>query len=711
MIRFRRTGLGDRFILLVLVAALPALGLVVWANVEERRLDAQNAQVTALRLARVVARTHEELIDGSRRLLVTLALVPESRLGKGCSARYAALLPSYVGYTNIGVAGPDGAIVCSAVPLSAPVNVADRPWFDAAVRTRAFAVGEHEVEPGGRRAVLVSAYPLPYPSGGTQAVIFAILDLDRLDEPLVAIGLPSGWSVTVIDEGGTVVARYPDSAAWLGRRLPDVSLVSAVLAQKAEGTAEVTGPDGGRPLLAVAPLNGAAGRAYVSVTVPRAAAVAEANRSLARNLIGVGIVTVLALLAAWLGSHWLVLRRLTRLLVATQRLRAGDLTARPGVSGADEIGELASAISVMAARLEAVVAGEQEAKRALTERVSALVAERTHEVDLLNQMGELLQACLTQEEAYAVIGQMVGQFFPEESGMLLVMGGPRDGVQTVTAWGAPSPRARVTFAVDECWALRRGRVYYVEDSASGLLCQHLESPPPAAYVCIPLAAQGETLGVLHVAVGRLEPPGSVAAAPRGLPEARQRLAVTVAEQFALALANLRLRETLRMQSVRDPLTGLFNRRYLEETFERELRRAEREERPLSVIMLDVDRFKEINDTFGHDAGDAVLGALGNLLRGACRAADIACRYGGEEFILILPSASLPDAHRRAEEIRAAIREVQVIHEGRPLAPVRCSMGVSAFPEHGKAVGNLLRAADAALYRAKREGRDQVVVAD
>src|SRR5262249_48067626 len=308
MIQFRRTGLGDRFILLVLVAALPALALVVLANVEERRLDAENAQLTALRLARVVAKTHAELIDGSRRLLVTLALVPEARLGTGCSQRYAALLPSYVGYTNIGVAGPDGAIVCSAVPLSAPVNVADRPWFDAAVRTRAFAVGEHEVEPGGRRAVLVPAYPLPYPSGGTQAVIFAVLDLDRLDEPLAAIGLPNGWSVAVIDEAGTVVARYPDSAAWLGRRLSEVSLVTKVRAHKAEGTAEVTGSDGGRQFLAVAPLTGAARPAYVSVTVPRSAAVAEANRSLARNLIGVGVVTVLALLAAWLGSRWLVLR-------------------------------------------------------------------------------------------------------------------------------------------------------------------------------------------------------------------------------------------------------------------------------------------------------------------------------------------------------------------------------------------------------------------
>jgi diguanylate cyclase (GGDEF)-like protein len=190
-----------------------------------------------------------------------------------------------------------------------------------------------------------------------------------------------------------------------------------------------------------------------------------------------------------------------------------------------------------------------------------------------------------------------------------------------------------------------------------------------------------------------------------------RLAVTVAEQFALALANVRLRETLRGQSIRDPLTGLFNRRYMEETLDRELSRAQRERRPLSLLLLDIDRFKHFNDTFGHEAGDTVLASLGAMLRAMSRVGDVACRYGGEEFVLILPEASLPDARRRAEEIQDAIRGLRVTHGGRPLEGVRCSMGVAAFPEHGDSGGALLRAADAALYRAKREGRDQVVLAD
>jgi diguanylate cyclase (GGDEF)-like protein len=708
--RFRLASLRDRLVLVVLLAALPALALVLYTNLEERRLAAATVQADALRLARIVARLHEELIDGGRRLLVTLGELPESRLEAGCSARYAVLLPSYPGYANIGVAGPDGSVGCSAIILPTPVNVSDRPWFDRAVRSRAFAVGEPELEAGGRRSVLVVANPLAYPSGGTQAVVFAALDLGELGQLIGAAGLPAGWSVAVSDEGGAVLARYPEPAQWLGQPLPEASVVTAVRARQDEGSVEVAGSDGDRRFHAFAPLRGTTRRAYVSVTVPRAAAFAGTDRILTRNLGGLGVVTVLALLAAWFGSDWLVLRRVRRLVAATERLRAGELASRADVGGGDEIGELARAFDGMAARLQTMVAEEQEAKRALAGRVNALVAERTHEVNLLNQMSELLQACLTPDEAYAIIGQMIGQFFPEESGTVLVMAASRDAVRSVAAWGAPMSGGRQIFTLDECWALRRGRVYQVEDGRPGPLCLHLESPPPPAYLCVPLVAQGEALGVLHLRGGHAQ---ADAAAPedRVIPEPRRRLAVAVAEQFALALANLRLRETLRSQSIRDSLTGLFNRRYMEETLDRELRRAEREGRALSVVMLDVDRFKRVNDSYGHEAGDAVLAALGGLLRGICRAGDVACRFGGEEFVLILPAASLPDARRRADEMRAAVRDLQVTHDGRPLGPVRCSIGVSAFPDHGATVVDLLRAADAALYRAKHEGRDQVIVAD
>ena len=192
-------------------------------------------------------------------------------------------------------------------------------------------------------------------------------------------------------------------------------------------------------------------------------------------------------------------------------------------------------------------------------------------------------------------------------------------------------------------------------------------------------------------------------------EAKEQLATAVAEQIALALSNLKLRETLRQQSVRDPLTGLYNRRFLEETLDRELARLERKNLPLSLIMIDVDNFKNFNDTFGHEAGDAVLRDLGGILQRHVRGGDIACRYGGEEFTIVLPEASLEIGRQRAEMLREAVHELRLVHDGKSLGAVTLSLGVACFPEHGRRREHLLQAADAALYEAKNGGRNRVVV--
>ena len=190
---------------------------------------------------------------------------------------------------------------------------------------------------------------------------------------------------------------------------------------------------------------------------------------------------------------------------------------------------------------------------------------------------------------------------------------------------------------------------------------------------------------------------------------RRQLAQTVAEQLGLAMGNLKLREMLRNQSIRDPLTGLFNRRYMEETLERELRRAERGKRPLCVAMLDIDHFKEFNDTFGHEAGDVLLSELGRLLRATIRSGDVACRYGGEEFFLIMPELAVGDAERRLDEIRQAVKRLYITYRGQSIPGVTVSAGIATFPEHGNAGDELVRIADAALYRAKAAGRDRLVM--
>jgi diguanylate cyclase (GGDEF)-like protein len=708
MVSVRFASLRDRLVALVLLAALPTLGLVLYAHTGQRREGVREGREAALRFARGLVRAHEQRLGEARRLLVTLAALPETRAldSAACGARYAAILQEFPDMTTLGVAAASGEVTCSPVPLSRPVNVMDRAWFDRAVRTQAFATGDHELDPVTGKPQLVAALPVPYPSGGTQFVVFAVLDLGWVGR--VAAGdLPPDWAVALSDDRGTILARHPDPWRWVGQRLPEAAMVSAAVAEKGEGTAEVAGADGIVRLFGFAPVTGPGGarRAYLTVALPRQTAFADADRTLLWNVLGLGLFAVAAIVAAWIGSEWIVLRRVKALADATDRFATGDLEARAEVAGSDEIGGLARGLNGMAARLSVMMVAEREARHALAGRVDALVAERTREVELLRQLSELLQACATLDEAHGVMGQLCGRLFPDAAGAILVTPASRDGLWAVAVWGPPLGGGRERFQLDECWALRRGRVYRVDDVSASPACPHLGEPVPSAFVCVPLAAQGETLGLFTLAAL----PGAVTEG--GLGESRVRLAVTVAEQFALALANLRLRETLRGQSIRDPLTGLFNRRYMEETLDRELSRAERDGRPLSVILLDIDRFKHFNDTFGHEAGDTILSSLGSLLRSASRAGDVACRYGGEEFVLILPAASLADAQRRAEEIREAIRGLRVALGSRPLEAVRCSMGVAAFPEHGGVSGALLRAADAALYRAKREGRDQVVLAD
>jgi diguanylate cyclase (GGDEF)-like protein len=182
------------------------------------------------------------------------------------------------------------------------------------------------------------------------------------------------------------------------------------------------------------------------------------------------------------------------------------------------------------------------------------------------------------------------------------------------------------------------------------------------------------------------------------------------ERLALAIANLRLQETLRDQSVRDPLTGLFNRRYMEESLDREIRRAAREGYGVGLLMADLDNFKQLNDAFGHAAGDEVLRRIGHFLGAAVRGEDVACRFGGEEFVVILPKASLDDTHRRAEALREGIKVQQLDEPTRPYPTATMSVGVAAYPEHGTSGAQLILAADSAMYRAKGQGRDRVAVA-
>ncbi|MDX2243986.1 MAG: diguanylate cyclase [Leptolyngbyaceae cyanobacterium bins.302] len=349
----------------------------------------------------------------------------------------------------------------------------------------------------------------------------------------------------------------------------------------------------------------------------------------------------------------------------------------------------------------------KQSEHALQKANSALevnlrdLRQRNDEMLMLSETSDFLQACRTIDEACAVISTLVQPLFPNCSGSFHITCALRNRVEAVARWG-DCLHSLEDFQPHDCWALRRGRWHSITPERKGLRCNHITAAPSdLTTLCIPMIAQGETLGMFHLSTEH----------PEGLPLPKQQLARTVAEQVGLAIANLNLRETLQNQSIRDGLTGLFNRRYLEEALHTEIARAQRHHYSTAVVMVDVDHFKSFNDKHGHDAGDAVLRAIAQVLKDSARGSDIACRYGGEELTLVLPETSLIAALAKAEEIRGVIHQISMTYGGQTLENLTASFGVAIFPDHGTIGSEVIQAADAALYRAKAAGRNRVIAAE
>ena len=336
----------------------------------------------------------------------------------------------------------------------------------------------------------------------------------------------------------------------------------------------------------------------------------------------------------------------------------------------------------------------QQVNEDLTLSVNKL-KQRNSEITLLSELSHTLQECRTLKDAYGVIAKQVQPLFPDLVGGVFTIEAAKHVLDAVAVWGNPllkEKRSKLHLP-----PVQNG----VGDNLSQMLGQYLHADsPPAEYYWVPMMTQEETIGLFYLS--SLE--------PGKLTESRQQLAMTVAEHIGLALANLQLRETLRNQSIQDPLTGLYNRRYMEQTLEREIDRAARSQQPLGIIILDIDHFKRFNDTFGHQAGDAVLQAVGRGLKKNIGSADMACRYGGEELVVMTRGTNLDVTTKHAEQLRLVVRSMRVEYEGQPLGCITISLGVACFPKHGQTLQELIQAADAALYRAKASGRDRVIAA-
>ncbi len=301
--------------------------------------------------------------------------------------------------------------------------------------------------------------------------------------------------------------------------------------------------------------------------------------------------------------------------------------------------------------------------------------ERNREILLINEMSSALQKCNGVREALEAAAQYGNRFFPFTEGVFFMPKYDAHPVEEVVSWGG----------LDEKEAKK------IINSAKQKLC-------------IPLKARDENIGILYLRKKK-------GANSNGLflDDSQKRLITTFTDQISLALDNLKLREILTYQALRDSLTGLYNRRYMEESLKRKLSRAKRKKGTLSLMMLDIDFFKRVNDTYGHKAGDKVLIKLSRILNTHIRKGDIACRYGGEEFLIILPDVELPVAYDRGEKIRKVFKNCSFELGNQRLGPITVSIGIVAYPTHGETPHKLLMEADKALYKAKMTGRDRVVI--
>ncbi len=310
---------------------------------------------------------------------------------------------------------------------------------------------------------------------------------------------------------------------------------------------------------------------------------------------------------------------------------------------------------------------------------------------LLAGMAMLLQSCTQENELFDVASVYLPRLFPEFYGEIFLQEETGQEIRQIFNWGTPGKEISApNFTL--CRSFVCSLVVNIRENREDVCysCHRGDC-------CIPFCHGDHAFGMLCLSGGTEE-----------LPVGYRGLAFVTAEYLALSISNLRLKNRLHELTVKDPLTGLFNRRHMEEVLPREFMRAKRAGTPLGAIMVDLDHFKDVNDTFGHDAGDAVLKKVGLFMNSMFRLEDVVCRFGGEEFFVLMTSGGPKDYCLKAQEVRKGIKALDISWEGRQISPITASLGVAVFPDHARTVDGMIKMADKALYVAKNRGRDRVV---
>lgn len=692
------TSLRARLIALILMAATPALAFIIHSSLDLRKQAEAEALNRVQLVVGLAAKTQQQLIQETQQLLSVLAQVPQVRQGNGvvCGSFLAGLLDKYPRYANFGAMRRNGDISCTALPLKTPINVADRLYFRRALLTRNSVVGEYQIGRITGKPAINLGYPILDRSGEVQTVIFAAIDLAWLNQLAADARLPENSTFTMMDRNGVVLIRYPDSEKWVGNSAARTSLFSA-MRSSAGGVIQVPGLDNVERLYAFATLRETSGepQAYLSVGIPAAVAFAGANKILLNGLVGLGIVTLLTLAIAWIGSDVFILRRVSALLTAVRHVAAGDLTARTGIdSRNDEISELARAFDDMARNLEQreIRIKEHEARIARLNRIYAVLSSingaiiRIHERDALLQEAcrvavdegrfKLAYISLLDPETFSLVPTYVAgddAAFPHEIRL------PLPGRATNGA-GA---------------ALLAGEAVVVND---------LTRDTPAALnkevalrhgyrscALLPLQATGKVVGCLHLYADETD----------FFDDQEMKLLHELAADISLGLEYIEKEDKLHNLVNYDLLTGLPNRVLYRDRLEQSLSRAKHHGRHVAVMTLHIDKLKEINSLHGQHIGDMLLRQAAQRLRGLLREGDTVARASSSVFSLALADvAHTGDVIMVARKITSAFAEPILVNDTELFVTVR--IGIAVYPDDGDEIDTILKNAEVALNISRRE---------
>ncbi|MEH1946149.1 MAG: diguanylate cyclase [Nostoc sp.] len=340
-----------------------------------------------------------------------------------------------------------------------------------------------------------------------------------------------------------------------------------------------------------------------------------------------------------------------------------------------------------------------EAQRSLTD-LNRQLEEKTLELEAkkqeliyLSDMTDMLYSCDSKDEVYQVVALTCSKLFPNMSGCVCIISNSKNYVQINSIWGSEKISKEI-FSLSDCWALRRGKLNLLSPRNTGLICSHLIEPVSGAHLCVPLFGQGEVVGILHIY------------APEEISPEVQQTSEIIARTLGIALNNLSIKQRLTHENLRDGMTQLFNQSYMQSITEQRLAEAERSGQPLSIIFLDIDNFKSYNSRYGHVTANIVLQGLAKLLLKSIRSFDIACRWGGEEFVIVMPNMTLETLRKRVEQLRLDIEQMQLKDGDRLLEGITASFGI-AVSEPGITVKDFLNRANQAMLEAKRTGKNRV----